>query len=194
MDLMGVRKLAQVVGCLVVLAMVVAATDHGAAAAADPMKALGFVEAQPSAPAPEITLSTTGGATLAMKDLRGKAVLVNFWATWCKPCQWELPLMETLYQAYKDRGFIVLGISLDQLDAEAVSAFVKEKKLTFPVALDQRGEVAREFGIRGLPATVLIGPDGHVRGVTYGPKEWAGTEARALIASLLPASRPAETR
>ena len=62
----------------------------------------------------------------------------------------------------------------------------QDKKLTYPVGFDPRHEVARQFGITGLPATLLVGPDGSVRGVSYGPKEWDGREARALIASLLP--------
>jgi peroxiredoxin len=140
---------------------------------------------QPTA-APDVTLPMLSGAPLAMKDLRGKAVLVNFFATWCVPCQWEMPLMETLYQTYKHRGFVILAISLDQGDTDNVRAFVQDKKLTYPVALDPRHEAARQFGITGLPATFLIEPGGNVKGVTYGPKEWDSKPARALIESLLP--------
>lgn len=163
----------------------------GAAASPEAMKALGVLEMRQPTQAPEATMATLSGAPLAMKDLRGKAVLVNFWATWCTPCQWEMPLMETLYQAYRDRGFVVLAISIDRGDVERVRAFVRDKKLTYPVALDPRHEVARLFGITGLPATLLVGPDGYIKGVTYGPKEWDGKEARALIASLLPAHKGA---
>lgn len=71
---------------------------------------------------------------------------------------------------------------------------MKEKKLTYPIALDPRHEVARQFGITGLPATLLVGPDGYLKGVTYGPKEWDGKEARALVESLLPRRSAGGTR
>lgn len=162
-----------------------------AIAAPEAMKALGIMEMHQPTAAPDISMPTLAGPRLAMKDLRGKLVLVNFWATWCVPCQWEMPLMETLYKAYKDQGFVILAISLDQGDPDRVRAFVKDKKLTFPVGLDPRHEAARQFGITGLPATLLVGPDGYIKGVTYGPKEWDGKDARALIASLLPARKGA---
>jgi len=176
----------------VLLASVVVALSAGVALASpEAMKALGVLEMRQPTAAPDVTVPTLSGAPLAMKDLRGKAVLVNFWATWCTPCQWEMPLMETLYQDYKDRGFVILAISIDQGGVERVRAFVKDKKLTFPVALDPQHEVARKFGVTGLPATLLVGPDGYIKGVTYGPKEWDGKEARVLIASLLPARKGA---
>jgi peroxiredoxin len=171
------------------LALALALGAHGALASPQAMKALGMVEMPRPTVVPEVTVPTLAGAPVAMKDLRGKLVLVNFWATWCVPCQWEMPLMDTLYRTYKDRGFVILAISLDQGDPERVRTFVKDKKLTFPVALDPQHEVARTFGITGLPASWLVGPDGFIKGVTYGPKEWDGKEARELIASLLPAPK-----
>lgn len=184
---MGGRR----IGLAFAISLAVALPLGGAAASPEAMQALGIVEMRQPTLAPDVTMPTLAGATVAMKDLRGKAVLVNFWATWCTPCQWEMPLMETLYRAYRDRGFVVLAISIDQGDVERVRAFVRDKKLTYPVALDTRHEAAREFGIIGLPATLLIGPDGYIKGVTYGPKEWDGKEARAVIASLLPAKKGA---
>lgn len=155
-------------------------------APADLMKALGLIELREPAVAPDVTLTLLSGQPLRMASLRGKLVLVNFWATWCVPCQWEMPLMERLYQRYRDRGFTVLAISLDQGNPEAVRAFVRDRKLTYPVALDPRHEAARAFGIVGLPATLVVGPDGAIKGVTYGPREWDGKEAQALVAALLP--------
>ncbi|MBI1894214.1 MAG: TlpA family protein disulfide reductase [Candidatus Rokubacteria bacterium] len=128
---------------------------------------------------------TLRGKPFSFGELRGKVVLVNFWATWCLPCQWEMPLMEKLYQAYKAKGFVVVAISLDQGGPAVVDEFVKQKNLTYPVVLDPTLQGARQFGITGIPATFLIGRDGFVKGVTYGPKEWDGPEARTLIESLL---------
>lgn len=165
-----------------------------AGASTEAMKALGIFEMRQPTTAPDVTLQTLTGASIAMKNLLGKAVLVNFWATWCTPCQWEMPLMENLYRAYKDRGFVILAISIDQGNADGVRAFVKDRKLTYPVALDPRHEAARQFGVTGLPATLLVGPDGYIKGVTYGPKEWDGKEARAVIESLLPRRRAGVAR
>lgn len=186
------RRTALVLAAVAALALAV--PRPAALASPGLMKALGILGMRQPTAAPDVAMPTLSGGRLAMKDLRGKLVLVNFWATWCVPCQWEMPLMDTLYQAYKDRGFVILAISLDQGDPERVRAFVKDKKLTYPVTLDPGHEVARKFGITGLPATLLVGPDGFITGVTYGPKEWDGKEARALIASLLPAKRGASAR
>lgn len=161
----------------------------GVLASPEAMKALGIDEMRQATAAPDVSIPTLGGSSVAMKDLKGKTVLINFWATWCVPCQWEMPLMDNLYKAYKDQGFVILAVSLDQGDPDRVKAFVKEKKLTFPIGLDPRHEAAQQFGITGLPATLLVGPDGYIKGVTYGPKEWDGKEARALIASLLPRNK-----
>lgn len=172
---------------LAVLAVPGAAQPQTPTAPLDAMKALGILETRQPAAAPDVTLPTLAGAPLAIKELKGKTVLVNFWATWCKPCHWEMPLMENLYQAYRDRGFVVLAISVDQQGPEAVRSLVAEKQLTFPVALDPQHEAARKFNVTGIPATILIGPDGYIKGVTYGPKDWDGKDARSLIVSLLPA-------
>jgi peroxiredoxin len=167
----------------VAVALVLAGGVSGTTATPEAMKALGIKSV--NTPAPDVRLPALNGSSLALKDLKGKVVLVNFWATWCLPCQYEMPLMEKLYQAYKARGFVVVAISLDQEGKPVVEPFVKEKKLTYPVLLDSSHQGARQFGIVGLPATFLIGPDGFIKGMTYGPKEWDGPEARALIESLL---------
>ena len=179
---------------LAVLVVPLAAKPPTPTAPLDAMKALGILETRQPVAAPDVTLPTLAGVPLAIKELKGKTVLVNFWATWCKPCHWEMPLMENLYQAYKDRGFVVLAISVDQQGLEAVRSLVTEKKLTFPVALDPQHEAARKFNITGIPATILIGPDGYIKGMTHGPRDWDGRDARALIVALLPARNRGATR
>jgi len=157
------------------------------AAGASPqaMRALGILEPRVAIPVPDVSLRTLEGKPLSFSELKGKVVLVNFWATFCVPCQWEMPLMENLYQAYKAKGFVVMAISLDPEGAAVVGPFVKQLKLTYPVLLDQSLQGARQFGIRGLPATYLIGRDGLIKGATFGPREWDGPEARELIEFLL---------
>lgn len=167
------------------LVVLVGVSTVTAGASPEAMKVLGILEPRERTPAPNVTLPTLQGKPFSFSELKGKLVLVNFWATWCLPCQWEMPLMDKLYQAYKAKGFVVVAISLDQEGAAVVEPFVEERKLTYPVLLDPSLKGARQFGIVGLPATFLIGPDGFIKGLTYGPKEWDGPEARTLIESLL---------
>ena len=170
---------------LLILLVLVATVPASAGGSSEAMKALQITEPRERTAPPDFAFPTLQGKPLSLRELKGKVVLVNFWATWCLPCQWEMPLMESLYQAYKAKGFVVAAISLDQQGATVVEPFVKEKKLTFPVLLDPALQGARQWGVRGLPATFVIGADGYVKGVTYGPREWDGPEARALIESLL---------
>jgi thiol-disulfide isomerase/thioredoxin len=87
-------------------------------------------------PAPDFTLPTLSGETVRLSDLRGKVVLVNFWATWCVPCRTEMPTLEELYQYYKERGLEVVAVNLDALSTAGVEAFVKEVAVTFRIVLD----------------------------------------------------------
>ncbi len=180
--------LARGMGILAVVVLVgVASVPAGSSPEA--MKALQIVEPRERTAPPDFAFPTLQGTPLSIRDLKGKVVLVNFWATWCGPCQWEMPLMEKLYQRYKSKGFVIVAISLDQQGPAVVEPFVKEKKLTYPVLLDPRLEGAKQFAIRGLPTTLLVSADGYVKGITYGPREWDGPEAQALIESLLNAAK-----
>lgn len=150
------------------------------------VRALGLAKPREPVTAPVFTLPDLSGRPVSLKDFRGKVALVNFWATWCIPCQWEMPEMDKLYGTFKNRGFVVLAVSLDQGSPKVVEDFVKERRLTYPVLLDPKAEVARLYGLLGVPGTYLIGSDGMLRYAVFGPKEWFGKEAKELIASLLP--------
>ena len=136
------------------------------------------------APTPDFTLLTPEGKKLSLKDFKGKTVFLNFWATWCVPCREEMPAMEQLYQEYKDKNFVVLAINVKDRKQEAV-AFLKELKLTYPVALDPEAEVASLYGAWGLPTTYLIGPKGEGLARGWGPAEWYSPAARKLFKELL---------
>jgi len=153
------------------------------------MERLGVTPPLKEEPVPDIALKDLPGRTVTLKEYRGKVLLVNFWATWCVPCQWEMPEMEKLYQAFKKEGFVVVAISVDRQGGSVVKPFVEERKLTYPILLDTRIEAARQFGVAGLPATFLVGADGKIKGIIYGPREWNGEPARALVRELLAAAR-----
>ena len=136
------------------------------------------------APTPEFSLTTPEGKKISLKDFRGKTVFLNFWATWCVPCREEMPAMEKLYQEFKNNNFVVLAINVKDRKQEAI-AFIKELKLTYPVALDPEAEVAQLYGAWGLPTTYLIGPKGEGLARGWGPAEWYSPAARKLFKELL---------
>ena len=107
---------------------------------------------------PDFKLSRYGGGILTLKQARGKIVLLDFWATWCGPCRDELPKIQTLYEKYKDKGFVVYGVAEDSPEG-SVLAFMQSNKITFPVARAAE-DTASIYGTTGLPATILIGRDG----------------------------------
>lgn len=112
----------------------------------------------------EIAFTATDGSEINLADMKDKVVLVDFWATWCGPCVGEMPNLIKAYEEYHEKGFEILGISLDQ-DKAALEKFVEERKMTWPQFFDGKGwenELAGKFGIKGIPATFLIGKDGTV--------------------------------
>ena len=137
-----------------------------------------------AAPTPDFSLTDPEGKKISIKDFRGKTVFLNFWATWCEPCREEMPAMEKLYQEYKNKNFVVLAINVKDRKQEAL-AFVKELKLTYPVAFDPDAEVASLYGAWGLPTTYLIGPKGEGLARGWGPAQWYSPAARNLFKELL---------
>lgn len=142
-------------------------------------------------PAPDFTLPALSGGTLRLSDLRGKVVLLNFWATWCVPCRTEMPAIETLYQRYKDQGLEVLAVNLDVLSTAGVEAFVKEVGVTFPIILDPSWGTARAYRVFGLPTTYLIDRAGNVVVREVGERDWTDGESRLAVEGLL--NKPAAT-
>jgi thiol-disulfide isomerase/thioredoxin len=141
-----------------------------------------------TAPTPEIALGTLEGKKVSLKDFRGKIVLLNFWASWCVPCREEMPAMEKLYQEYKEKNFVILAIAVKDSKQDTLN-FVKELKITYPIALDPDAKVGQEYGAWGLPVTYLIGPKGEALARGWGPADWYGSAARKLIKDLLDGKR-----
>lgn len=104
---------------------------------------------------------TTDGKKLTSKELKGKLVLLDFWATWCPPCVQAAPHMVALHDKYGDKGLQIIGISLDR-DAGALKQGIKELGFTWPQVLDSGGQISGQFGVKGIPSMFLIGPDGKV--------------------------------
>lgn len=112
--------------------------------------------------AEDFRLPDLAGKQQSLSQYRGKVVLVNFWATWCKPCTTEMPAMQTTYDNLRDKGFVVLAIN--ELEDEAkVREHIQQYGHTFPVLLDRDNKVANQFGVFGLPVSVFIDEKGVVR-------------------------------
>ncbi len=119
--------------------------------------------------APDFTLKTPEGETFTLSKLQGKAVLINLWATWCPPCRAEMPAIQKLYDEYKDRGLVVLAVnSTVQDDPFAIAPFIEEYRLTFPILLDETGEVSQAYQLRSLPSSYFIRRDGIINEVVIG--------------------------
>ena len=154
-----------------------AATDT-ATATATPARAatIGLLDDQPlevDQPAPDFFLRTLNGRSVRLSDYRGKTVVLNFWASWCPPCRREMPDFQTLWEERGPSGpddLVILAVNLLPEDTiAAAEGFVEEFGLTFPVLLDtSRGEVARRYGVRALPATFFIDREGIVRTTALG--------------------------
>lgn len=134
--------------------------------------------------APDFTLSNPDGKKLALKDYRGKIVLMNFWATWCDFCREEMPAMERLYQEFKGKGFEILAVNVKDKRSDAL-AFVRKLKLTYPIMMDPEGEIGLLYGAFGMPTTYLIDEKGMVLARLWGPADWYSPGARNLIKTLL---------
>ena len=107
---------------------------------------------------------------MALSDLRGQVVLVNLWATWCGPCRFETPFLQSLYEEYRGRGFEIVGISVDDAGFEdGVREFTREYGVSYTVLHDPEMRSMDAFGAVGLPATYLVGRDGVIRLVRVGP-------------------------
>jgi peroxiredoxin len=126
-------------------------------------------------PAPDFALPGLDGQDVRLSDYRGKVVLVNFWGTWCEPCKDETPALQAAYQNYGDQGLVIIGIDLanqERTGAEGVDdvrAFATRYGVTYPIALDVEGEVARAFQIYPIPTSFFIDPSGTIRYVRAGP-------------------------
>ena len=137
-------------------------------------------------PAPALT--DLDGRPVQLADLRGHAVWINFWASWCPPCQAETPVLRDVYRAYESKGLKVVGISVQESNAADVAAYVARYGLGYTVAADLSGDVFRAYKIYALPTQFFVGPDGVIRSIVYGPLTRESAVAR--VEQILPATAP----
>ncbi|MDR3122900.1 MAG: TlpA family protein disulfide reductase [Treponema sp.] len=154
---------------------------------------LGIPAADPPIPLFDVSVELLDGTTLRLSDLQGKAVFLNFWATWCGPCRMEMPSMEALYRRLRDRGFEILAVNVRENRKDA-AAFMDEMGLSFPAALDGRGDIAAIYGIEAFPTTYLIDRNGGIVARLVGAIDWDAPELTGLFEALLKAPAADEGR
>jgi thiol-disulfide isomerase/thioredoxin len=127
--------------------------------------------------APDFQLETFGKEAYTLSELRGKPVLINFWASWCPPCRSEMPAIQKVYDEFRDQGFVVLAVNSTHQDnlGDAIT-FAQIHKLSFPILLDRDGSVGDLYEIRSLPTTFFVDPQGTIQEVVIG-----GPMAEALL-------------
>ncbi|MEK4023988.1 peroxiredoxin family protein [Sporosarcina sp. FSL W7-1283] len=124
-------------------------------------------------PAPDFTLETLAGETVTLSELKGKKVILNFWATWCPPCKAEMPHMESFYSKLTDEDQVeLIAVNVtesEKLGISEVENFVESYKLSFPIPLDKTAEVTRMYGVFSMPTTFMIDTKGRIAQKVIGP-------------------------
>jgi peroxiredoxin len=135
--------------------------------------------------APDFQLRDLNDRLVTLSDLRGKVVLLNFWATWCGPCRVEMPTMEQLYRTFSRKDFEILAVSIDVQGVAITRPFQQEYHLTFPILHDADYRVGLTYGARTLPMTFLVDRQGVVRHRIFGVRDWGTSEAQQLVQMLI---------
>jgi peroxiredoxin/YHS domain-containing protein len=134
-------------------------------------------------PAPAFSLPGPGNETSTLAGLKGKVVLLDFWATWCKPCVGAMPDLQKLHDRHAAKGFTVVGVSVDEKGAAAVRPFLVKNRYTYPILLDSRAETAAAYRVHAIPALFLVDKDGRI------VRQWVGAadkkEIERAVAELL---------
>lgn len=148
------------------------------------LKAIGIQELKQEAP--DFTIKGHDGNMMRLKDFRGKVVILHLWATWCKPCKEEFPAFEKLYQGLKGKDAAFLPVSIDaKVDKDEVDAFARGLGASFPVFLARDGNVTDRYWAWGVPVTYFLDRNGWIIGRAMGPRNWASSEVKGFIDSLL---------
>ena len=140
--------------------------------------------------APDFALETLEGEEVTLSELRGQVVILNLWASWCVPCQLEMPAFKDVFDEYKEKGLIILAVNSTSQDTpSAVEKFVTEYQLPFPILMDYEGTVSRLYKLKALPTTFFIGRNGLISSVVIGgplPESTLRAELEILLAEGTP--------
>jgi thiol-disulfide isomerase/thioredoxin len=161
-----------------------AASAAATSVSAEELRRMGLQPPKQRLESIDFELQDLSGATRRLSDFKGKVVFLNFWATWCGPCRFEMPSMEKLYQRFKDEGLEIVAVNLQE-DRGSVQRFVEEYDLSFPVLLDTTGRIGATYGARSIPTTYIVDREGFVLAGTVGTREWDTEEYIRFFEKLL---------
>ncbi len=132
--------------------------------------------------ASDFTLQDMSGKNVKLSDYKGKVVLLDFWATWCPPCRASIPSIEKIHKAYKDRGLVVLAVSLDEGDWDSVKSFITESHITYTV-LKGTENVAADYMVRTIPMLLILDKEGHIskRYLGFGNEEDLEDDIKSIL-------------
>ncbi len=150
----------------------------------------GIIELQPPWSVPFLKLQTIEGDSVDLQDLKGKIVIVNFWAWWCPSCKKELPDLERLWRRKGGKDFAVIAVHVGG-SVHKAKTLVRRARITFPVLLDRKNVIAHLWGVTRYPTTLILGRDGKVHFVMIGSKDWNDAETDEIIANLAAMTRQA---
>jgi len=136
-------------------------------------------------PTPALALKDLDGQVRDLAGLRGRVVVINFWATWCEPCRDELPSLNRLREHFAGMPFEVLAVDVGEGEAR-VREFLVKTPVAFPVLLDRDSAALKPWGVRGLPASFILDPGGQIRYSFLGQRDWADDDVKTAVRSLLP--------
>ena len=134
--------------------------------------------------APELNARTLDGQRLRMRDLRGKVVIVDFWASWCEPCKEELPVLDRLYDRYKDQGLVVVGVSVDRTERNA-RGFLRRNRVSFPIIHDADHAIAGRYSPPRMPSSYIVDRRGVIRHVHEGFRASDAAQIEREVRALL---------
>ena len=136
-------------------------------------------------PAPDFQLEDTKGNKVSLSELRGKIVLVNFWATWCPPCIEEMPSMERLNEVFAGDDFVMLAINTEESGRNIVPAFLEKTPYSFSILYDDKGVVQKRYGVFKFPESFIIRKDGTVADKIIGPLDWSNLKTITYFKGLI---------
>ena len=123
------------------------------------------------------------GNEVSLNNYQGKVIMLNFWATWCPPCRNEMPSMESLHKKMEDSNFVMIAVNIQEKNS-IVKEFIKKNKYTFPVIIDETGEVSAKYQIRSIPTTFIIDTKGKIAGVFTGSRDWNSNDVVKIFKEL----------
>jgi len=133
--------------------------------------------------APNIKGTAINGKMINLSSLKGKKVMINFWATWCPPCRNKMLALESLHREMANSNFMIIAVNIDE-NSSVAREFIQRNGYTFPVVLDENREIAAQYSVRSIPTTYIIDPRGRIAGVITGSRDWSSSETIKILREL----------